>query len=97
MDPRQVIYHYYTHLEKYMDPDSVALMMHIENLINDDDYKAITAAPNDLKMNCFLLQYVMQYAKQQDRDKLSRFCHVLMRIETQNYVGEKLLKCKKFL
>ena len=52
----QVINHYYTYLESYMDADTVSHMMHCEHLITDSDYEAITAAPNDIKMNCLLLQ-----------------------------------------
>ena len=48
-------------LENYMDADSVSHMMHCEHLINDDDYEAITAAPNDSKMNTLLL-HSLQYS-----------------------------------
>ena len=94
MHPHQVICHYYTYLENFLDPDSVAFMMLGECLIHTEDYNAITSAPNDLKMNCFLLQYVMQYAKLQDMEKLFKFCEVLKNIETQKCVGEKLYECK---
>ena len=77
-----------------MDPDSVAFLMHSECLLNDDDYKAITAAPNDLKMNCFLLEYIMGYSKLSDMKKLFKFCEVIKSTETQNCVGEKLYQCK---
>ena len=96
LQPRQVISQYYTYLEHYMDADSVTFLMYCENLLNVDDYKAITAAPNDLKMNSLLLRYVMQYAKSLNMDKLNKFCTVLKSIETQCSVGDSLLKGKKF-
>ena len=61
-----------------MDADSVSHMMHCEHLMTDDDYEAITTAPNDSKMNILLLQYVRSMNVKQ----LSRFCDILKNIET---------------
>jgi len=41
-----------------MDADSVSHMMHCGHLVTDSDHEAITAAPNDIRMNSLLLQYV---------------------------------------
>ena len=65
-----------------MDADSVSHMMHCEHLITDDDYEAITAAPNDNKMNTLLLQYV----RSMNVSQLSRFCDILKSIETHNKI-----------
>ena len=86
----QVVSHYYTCLENYMDADSVSHMMHCEHLITDDDYEAITAAPNDSKMNTLLLQYV----KSMNVSQLSRFCEILKSIETHKIIGDCSSTCK---
>ena len=89
-DVGQIISEYYTYLEAHMDADSVSHMMQCEHLITDDDYEAITTAPNDAKMNCLLLQYV----KLMDMEKLLRFCSILKSIETQQHIGNSLEICK---
>ena len=77
-NPSEVIAKYYTYLESHMDADYVALMMLDTHLLSDNDYKAITVAPTDIKMNGFLLQYILQYAKfPADMKKLSKFCDIL--------------------
>ena len=73
-----------------MDADSVSYMMHCEHLITDDDYEAITAAPNDNKMNTFLLQYV----RSMNVSQLSRFCDILKNIETHKFIGDCSSTCK---
>ena len=73
-----------------MDADSVSHVMHCRNLITDDDYHVISTAPNDLKMNCLLLQYV----KLMSVDELLKFCKVLKEIETQKRIGDCLEACK---
>ena len=73
-----------------MDADSVSHKMHCNHLISDDDYEAITAAPNDIKINTVLLQYVRQMHIRQ----LIGFCDVLKSIETQKTIGELLSACK---
>ena len=93
-DSNQVISHYYTYLENYMDADSVSHMMHCEHLITDDDYEAITAAPNDNKMNILLLQYVRSMNVKQ----LSRFCDILNNLETIHEIirnCSSVCKCMK--
>jgi len=72
-----------------MDADSVSHMMHCKHLITDDDYDMITSAPNDIKMNCSILQYV----KLMDVPMLLEFCDVFRSIETQHWIGECLEKC----
>ena len=73
-----------------MDADSVSHMMHCEHLITDDDYEAITAAPNDSTMNILLLQYV----KSMNVSQLSRFCEILKSIETHKIIGDCSSTCK---
>ena len=74
-----------------MDADSVSHMMHCEHLITDDDYEAITAAPNDNKMNTLLLQYV----RSMNVNQLSRFCDILESIESHKIiVGNCSSTCK---
>ena len=73
-----------------MDADSVSHMMQCEHLITDDDYEAITTAPNDMKMNCLLLHYV----KIMDTKMLLKFCDILKNIETQRSIGETLEVCE---
>ena len=89
-DPSEVINHYYTYLEGHIDADSVSHIMHYKHLITDDDYEAITAAPNDSKMNSVILQYV----RAMDMSKLIKFCDILKSIETQKIIGDKLSTCK---
>ena len=76
-----------------MDADSVSHMMHCEHLITDDDYEAITAAPNDNKMNTLLLQYV----RSMNMNQLSRFCDILKSIETHKIIGDCSSPCKWFV
>ena len=73
-----------------MDADSVSHMMHRKHIINDDDYEAITAAPNDNKMNTVLLQYVRSMNVRQ----LSKFSDILKSIETHAIIGDCLSTCK---
>ena len=73
-----------------MDADSVSYMMHYKHLITDDDYEAITAAPNDSKMNTVILQYV----RAMDMSQLISFCDILKGIETQKIIGDHLSTCK---
>ena len=89
-DPREVLNYYYTYLEGHMDADSVSHMMHYKHLITDDDYEAITTAPNDSKMNTVILQYI----NEMDMNKLISFCDVLKNIETQKVIGDLLSACK---
>ena len=88
--PSQVINHYYTYLESYIDADSVSHMMHYNRLITDDDYKAITTAPNDSKMNSLLLQYV----RAMDLSSLFKFAKVLQSIKAQRSIGNHLELCE---
>jgi len=74
-----------------MDADSVSHMMHCEHLINDDDYEAITAAPNDSKMNTLLLQYV----RSMNVSQLSRFCDILKSIKTHKIIRDSSSTCKR--
>ena len=69
-----------------MDADSVSHMMHYTDLISDDDYEAITAAPNDNKMNMMILEYV----RTMDLTALLKFADLLLNIETQQFVGKCL-------
>ena len=89
-DTRQIISHYYTSLMNYMDADSVSHMMLCEDLITNDDYEAITAAPNDYKMNTLLLQYV----RSMNNKELSRFCDILASIEPHKIIGDCSTPCK---
>ena len=73
-----------------MDADSVSHMMHYSDLITDDDYKAITTAPNDSKMNTVLLQYI----RSMDMSHLVSFCDLMKKIETQKIIGDCLSTCK---
>ena len=72
-----------------MDADSVSHMMHSENLITTSEYKAITAAPNDININRLLLQYVRAF----HLSNLLKFCDLLENFETQQCIGESLEKC----
>ena len=89
-DSSAVINHYYNFLERHMDADSVSHMMHCNHLITDDDYEAITTAPNDIKMNTVLLEYV----RAMNMSQLISFCDVLKDIETQKLIGDYLSDCK---
>ena len=80
----------YVSLENYMDADSVSHMMHRDHLITDDDFEAITAAPNDNKMNSLLLQYV----RSMDVNQLSRFCDILESIKAHQIIGDCSSTCK---
>ena len=82
----EVIACYYMYLMNYMDADSVSHMMHCNHLISDDDYKAITAAPNDSKMNISILEYV----KAMDLTALLKFADLLVNINTQQSIGNNL-------
>ena len=75
-----------------MDADSVSHMMHFKGLITDDDYKLITSAPSDLKINALLLQYI----KVMNMPTLLHFCDILKSIETQQCIGESLKTCKLY-
>ena len=72
-----------------MDADSVSHMMHSEQLITDNHYEAITAAPNDINMNRLLLQYV----RTMDMTNLLKFCNLLKNIGTQECIGISLAAC----
>jgi len=69
-----------------MDADSVCHMMHCRHFLTDDDYDIISAAPNDMKMNCLLLQYF----KLIEVNGLLKLCDVLKEIEAQKTIVEKL-------
>ena len=88
--PKEVIHYCYMYLENHMDADSVSHMMHYKHIITDDDYEAITAAPNDIKMNTVLLQYI----KAMDMNQLVKFCDILKNIETQKKFGDYLSACE---
>ena len=72
-----------------MDADSVSHMMHYKHLITDDDFKAITAAPNDDAINLVLLQYV----RSMDLFSLFKFIEILQSIETHKSIGHYLESC----
>ena len=72
-----------------MDADSVSHMMHHKCLITDDDFKAITAAPNDDTMNLVLLQYV----RSMDLSFLLKFTEILQSIETQEDIAHHISLC----
>ena len=91
-NPREVINYCYTYLENHMDADSVSHMMHCRHLISDDNYEAIIAAPNDIKLNTVLLQYV----RAMDTHLFMRFCDVLKAIETQKIIGCYLSTYSKY-
>ena len=85
-NPSQVINHYYAYLKGHMDADSVSHMMHYKCLITDDDFKAITVAPNDDTMNLALLQYV----RSMDLSSLFKFIEILQSIETQEGIAHHI-------
>ena len=72
-----------------MDADSVSHMMHHDCLITDDDFKTITAAPNDDTMNLVLLQYV----RSMDLSSLLKFTEILQSIETQEDIAHHISLC----
>ena len=89
LDHTEVISYYYPYLLKHMDADSVSHMMHCKHLITDDDYEAITAAPNDSMMNAVILQYV----RAMDLPTLLNFANLLKVMETQKSIGSCLEFC----
>ena len=66
-----------------MDADSVSHMMQCKHLIANDDYEAITAAPNDRMMNVLVLEYV----RVMDLPTLLKFADLLKSMETQQSIG----------
>ena len=88
-DHTKVISYYYPYLLKHMDADSVSHMMHYQHLITDDDYEAITAAPNDSMMNTVILEYV----RTMDLPTLLKFADLLKAMETQKSIGSCLEFC----
>ena len=72
-----------------MDADSVSHMMHCNHLITDDDYEAITAAPNDWMMNVLILEYI----RVMDPPTLLKFVSLLENMETQRSIGCSLKSC----
>ena len=89
----QIIGYYYTYLVEHMDADSVSHLMHIKDLITDDDFEAISFSPNDMIMNCLLLQYV----KLMTVSTLFKFCNLLQTIETQKYIFHVLTTGKEHI
>ena len=85
-NPFEIIACYYTYLNNYMDADSVSHMMLSSHLITDDDYQAITTAPNDSKMNVAILEYV----RAMDLTTVYKFADLLINIETQQSIGNSL-------
>ena len=88
-DHTEVISYYYPYLLKHMDADSVSHMMHCKHLITDDDYEAISAAPNDRMMNTVILEYV----RAMDLPTLLKFANLLKAMETQRPIGSCLEYC----
>ena len=84
----EVIACYYTYLLNIMDADSVSHMLYCNHLITDDDFEAIIAAPSDSKMNSVILEY----AREMDLFTLLNFTDLLIKMETQQSVGEALKK-----
>jgi len=93
MPPSQVIGYYYTYLVEHMDADSVSHLMHTENLVTDDEFEVISSAPNDIKMNSMLLQFV----KIMKVSNLLKFCSLLQKIDTQKYAHYILTNGKHIL
>ena len=85
-NPSEIIACYYTYLINYMDADSVSHMMLSCHLITDDDYQAITAAPNDSTMNVAILEYV----RAMDLTTFFKFVDLLINIDTQQTIGNSL-------
>ena len=92
-DHTEVISYYYPYLLKHMDADSVSHMMHCNHLITDDDYEAITTAPNDNTMNVVILEYV----RAMDLPTLLKFADLLKAVETQMSIGSSLEYCMYIL
>ena len=92
-DHTEVISYYYPYLLQHMDADSVSHMMHCNHLITDDDYEAITAAPNDSIMNVVILEYV----RAMDLPTLLKFADLLKAVETQMSIGSCLEYCTYIL
>jgi len=74
-----------------MDADSVSHAMHCRHLISDGDYDVICSAPNDMKMNCLILEYL----KLMNVSDLMKFCAILKEIEPQKIIGNTIENCKK--
>ena len=89
-DHIEIISYYYPYLLQHMDADSVSHMMHCNSLITEDDYEAITAAPNDRMMNVVILQYI----RAMDLPTFSKFTDLLKTIETQKLIATDLENCK---
>ena len=89
-DHTEVISCYYPYLLQHMDADSVSHVMHSNNLITDDDYQVITAAPNDWMMNTVILQYI----RVMDLPTLLKFTDLLKTIETQTSIASNFEYCK---
>ena len=85
----EVISYYYPYLLKHMDADSVSHMMHCNHLITDDDYEAITAAPNDSMMN----EVILEYVRAMDLPTLLKFADLLRDVETQKSISTLLNFC----
>jgi len=88
--PCQVINHYYTYLEGHIDADTVSHMMQCRHLLTDDCFEVITSAPNDMRMNCVLLQCV----KVMNIPQFLEFCNILKNIGTMQHIGEILETCE---
>ena len=74
------------YLLQRMDADSVSHMMQCKHFITDDDYEAITTAPNDRMMNVLILEYI----RVMDLSTLLKFADHLKTMETQKPIGSKL-------
>ena len=88
-DHTEVISCYYPYLLQHMDADSVSHMMHYNHLITDDDYEAISAAPNDSAMNVVILEYV----RAMDLPTLLKFADLLKAVGTQEPISSYLKFC----
>ena len=86
-NPAQVFGYYYAFLVEHMDADSVSHLMLTNNFITDDEFEAISSAPNDVKMNCLLLQFM----KLMKVSTLMKFYQLLQKLETQKNVCDVLL------
>ena len=82
-DHTAVISYFYPYMLQYMDADGVTHMMHCEHLLTDDNYEAITTAPNDWIMNVLILEYI----RVMDRPTLLKFVGLLKTMETQESIG----------
>jgi len=93
-DTAQVICHYYSFLEAHMDAETIIHMMHCNRILTDDDYCVITTAPNDMKRNTLLLQFIQKISKK----SLLKFCNILMGIDDNHKrIGESLKSCKTMM